>query len=287
MSDKLYQKNIFKRSWDSFVLFMKSIPQSKANAVYIAVGFFVVLIAFMEYKVFESTYSLTKDLILSISVMGVTAFGGVIAEVFLRRNSKATDDQELAADSIFYISLAASAIAGFGIWAQASGNGTVNVGNLRIELPQFADFVFLMITVVTIADIFLLRHYIREDVDAKHRRNVERVQNRKRSSVLATDESLIEFEAEVERKVQKTLKIESRRQELVKSLKSMYGGSVPADVMEKAMRDLDAIKVADDLADDDKDGIKNKDDNTYNMPMRISYAAEEKGVSLNPSKPPR
>lgn len=280
MTDKLYRKNVFKRSWDGLIGFMKSLPQSKANAVYIAVAFFVILIAFMEYKVFESTYSLTKDLILSISVMGVTAFGGVIAEVFLRRNSKANDDQELAADWIFYISLAASAIAGFGIWAQSSGNGTVNVGKFTIALPQFADFVFLMITLVTIADIFLLRWYIREDVEAKHLRNVERVQNRKRASVLATDESLIEFEAEVERKVQKTLKIERRRQELITSLKTMYGGAVPDEVMKKAMADLDAIKIADDMADDDKDGIQNKDDGHFTPPFQMSYAAEAKNHTV-------
>jgi len=133
--------------------------------------FFITLIAFMEYKVFESVYSMTGDIVLSVSVLGVTAFGGVLAETILNRNTKATDDQRLASDWLFNISLAASALSGFGIWAQASGMAEVNFWIVRVALPDFAQFVFGMITIVTITDILLLRWYIREDVDMKHSRN--------------------------------------------------------------------------------------------------------------------
>ena len=277
MSDKnLYQKAIQYRIWDNIKAFFAKLPQSKANAVYVAVGFFVILIAFMEYKVFESTYFITGNIVLSVSVMGVTAFGGIVAETILKRNSKANDDQIQAADALFYISLFASAVAGFGVWAQSQGVTNVTFFKLSVALPEFGQFVFVMITLVTIIDIFILRWYISEDVDAKHQRNVERVNSRKRAAELATDESLIEFEAEVERKARKTLKIEKRKQELKQELTRMYGGDVPANVLADAMKKLDEIKTSDDLADDDGDGVANKDDNTYNAPLKLAntYASE-------------
>ncbi len=283
MTDKYYQDNVFKRSFSGIIDFLKKLPESRANAIYIAVGFFVILIGFMEYKVFESTYSTTGNLVLSLSVLSVTAFGGIIAEVYLHRNNKATDDQLMAANWIFGISLIASAIAGFGIWAQSSGATVVDLYYLQFAIPDFTDFVFIMITVVTIADVLLLRWYIREDVDMKHTRNVERVQSKKRTAELETDESLIEFDAELERKVKKTLRIETKRKQVKAELTSMYGGQVPADILKKAMDDLDNIKRADDEADDDKDGIANKNDNTFNkknMSLRPAYNLDQNPPQL-------
>ena len=265
MTDKYYQKNVFYRGLDKFIGFMKAIPQSQANAIWIAVAFFVILIAFMEYRVFESTLSITGDVVLAGSVLFVTAVGGIIAEMFLHRNKKATDDQLMAANWLFGISLVASAIAGFGVWAQTSGNETINLFNrYAVTLPQFADFVFVMITAVTVIDVFILRWYIREDVDMKHTRNVERVESRRRTAELETDESLIEFDAELERKVKKTLKIETKRKQVKEELTKMYGGNVPADILRKAMNALDGIQRSDDYADDDNDGVRNREDTTYN-----------------------
>lgn len=289
MSENLYRKNFMQRGWQGLLTFMRSLPESKANAVYIAVAFFVVLIAFMEYKVFESTYTATGDIVLAASVLSVTAVGGIVAELILKRNSKASDDQLIASDALFYLSLIASAIAGFGVWAQTSGTNEVHLLDYTISLPRFADFVFVMITAVTVADVFLLRWYISEDVDAKHRRNVERVESRKRASELNTQESLIAFEAEVERKAKKTLMIEARRKSLKDELTRMYGGQVPPEVLRKAMADLDAIKATDDAADDDRDGVNNANDTTYNPPARqqvVMQPARQFGAEVDPTNRP-
>ena len=256
--------NIIQRIWKRVVGFLKSVPQSKANAIYVAVVFFVVLIAFMEYKVFEAMYSSTGDIVLSVSVLTVTAFGGVVAETILHRNPKATDDQRLAADVIFYISLIASAIAGFGVWAKASNMQAVDLYYIQFALPDFSRFVFGVITVVTVLDVLLLRWYIRSDVDFAHGRRMAEIANERRVAGLESEESLVAFEVEVERKAKKLLKIEHKRREVREELTRIYGGNVPASVMEDAMRKLDAISKLDDEADDDGDGIANKNDTSYN-----------------------
>jgi hypothetical protein len=286
-TDKYYQDVWYKRYWQGFVAFMKTIPESKANAIYIAVGFFVILIAFMEYKVFESTYIATGDLILSLSVLGVTAAGGIISEVFLHRNKKANDDQLSTANNLFNMSLIASAVAGFGVWAQTRGADAVRLFGNEIPLPKFSEFVFVMITIVTVVDILMLRSYIRNDVDAKHARNVERVQSRRRSAELETDESLIEFEAEVERKVKKTLKIEQKRKQVRDSLTTMYGGNIPADVLKAAMLELDKIQKADALADDDGDGKANENDSTFNFKRNVMPAMAKDVESPQDENPPK
>jgi hypothetical protein len=109
------------------------------------------------------------------------------------------------------------------------------------------------------------------------------VQSKKRTAELETDESLIEFDAELERKVKKTLRIETKRKQVKAELTSMYGGQVPADILRKAMDDLDNIKRADDEADDDKDGIANKNDNTFNkknMSLRPAYNSDADAAKL-------
>lgn len=282
MSDNFYKDNFLKRFWKGVVTFLKKLPESRANAIYIAVGFFVVLIGFMEYKVFESTYSVTGDIVLSLSVLSVTAFGGIIAELYLHRNKKATDDQQFAANIIFGVSLVASAVAGFSIWAQTSGTSTVDLYFFKFTLPAFTDFVFMMITVVTVADVFLLQWYIRGDVDMMHTRKVERINSLKRSAELSTDESLIEFDAELERKIKKRLKIETKRVNVKAELSKMYGGTVPADILRQAMDDLDNIKRADDEGDDDGDGVSNKNDNTFSMGLRTAGAYQT--TSKTPSQ---
>jgi hypothetical protein len=283
MADKYYPDIWYKRYWKDFVAFMRSIPESKANAIYIAVGLFVILIAFMEYKVFESTYVATGDLILSLSVLGVTAAGGIISEVFLHRNKKANDDQLSTANNLFNISLAASAVAGFGIWAQARGADAVRLFGNEIPLPNFSEFVFTMITIVTVVDILMLRSYIRNDVDAKHARNVERVESRRRAAELETNESLIEFEAEVERKVRKTLKIEQKRKQIRDSLTALYGGNIPDDVLEAAMMELDKIQKADAQAGDK--GMSNESDSMFPRSAMLVMSKDIKQSKANPSSP--
>jgi hypothetical protein len=283
MDDKYYPDIWYKRYWKSFVAFMRSIPESKANAIYIAVGFFVILIAFMEYKVFESTYVATGDLILSLSVLGVTTVGGIVSEVFLHRNKKANDDQLSTANNLFNMSLAASAIAGFGIWAQARGADAVRLFGNEIPLPNFSEFVFTMITVVTVVDILMLRSYIRNDVDAKHARNIERVESRRRATELETDESLIEFEAEVERRVKKTLKIEQKRKHIRDSLTALYGGDIPADVLKEAMTELDKIQKTDARAGGE--GVSNENNSTFTRRAMPVMAKDINQPKPNPSSP--
>ena len=47
-----YKDNIFKRSWDKVTGFFKGIPSMRFDAVAGAIGFFVILVAMLEYKVF-------------------------------------------------------------------------------------------------------------------------------------------------------------------------------------------------------------------------------------------
>ncbi len=174
-----YKENVFKRGWNSIVSFFKNIPSMRFDAVAGAIGFFVVLVAMLEYKVFESMYGMTRDIILTASTLLVTAFGGVYAEVVLRRNASATDDQNLQADAVFYISLATSAIIGLGAWVQAIGLQAVVIGKFVLSLPEFSQLAITIVTIVTIADILLLRAYFRGDVKAKHKRKIEQSNTKK------------------------------------------------------------------------------------------------------------
>jgi len=254
--NEYYKKNVFKRGWEWITNTLKSAPKKKFDAVAGAIGFFVLLVAMLEYKVFESMYGMTGDVILTISALLVTAFGGVYAEVVLRRNEDATDDQNMYADWIFYISLATSAVVGLGAWAQAIGLNEIPLYFTNLSLEKFSEVAVLIITIVTISDILILRAYFRADVNAVHRRNVAQSNSKKKQADLNVEDKLIEFEAQVKADTEQLLRVEARRVEVRDELSKMYGGRVPAEVMENAMTKLDEImkeiKTGEDV---NKDGI--------------------------------
>lgn len=257
--NQYYSDNIFKRSWRAVVDTFKKIPAMKFDAVAGAIGFFIVLVALLEYKVFESMYGMTRDILLTASALAVTAFGGVYAEVVLSRNENATDDQRMIADWIFGISLVTSAFVGFGAWAQSSGFDVVNLGYRTFTVPEYSKTVFGLITVVTLADILLLRAYFRGDVKAKHRRNVARSISKKTQAELTMEDKLIDFDVEVKSKTEQILRLEARRKVVRDELTTLYGGRVPEDVMKTAMRELDnimtEIKTGEDLNHDGVVGL--------------------------------
>lgn len=257
--NKYYKENIFKRSWNRITGFFKGITNKQFDAVAGAIGFFVLLVAMLEYKVLRSMYNLTGDVILTASALLVTAFGGVYSEVVLRRNENATDDQNMWADWIFYVSLATSAFVGFGAWAEAIGMSVINLWFVQIPLPEFASLAITVITLVTIFDILTLRAYFRADVNAVHRRNVAQSNSKKRQADLNIEDQLIEFEAEVKAQSEQILRVEARRVEVRQELQAMYGGRVPEDVMNNAMKKLDEImqeiKTGEDLNKDGHIGL--------------------------------
>ncbi len=239
--NKYYQKNFLKRGLESIHSFFKKMPTKRFDAVAGAIGFFVILVAMLEYKVFESMYGMTGDIILTISTLIVTAFGGVYSEVVLRRNEDATDDQDMQADWIFYISLATSAFVGLGAWAQAMKINALDLYFTTIAIPDFAQASIVVITLVTIADILILRSYFRGDVNAVHRRNISRSNSKKKQADLQVEDSLIEFDAQVKSQTEQLLRVEARRREVRSELQKMYGGRVPDEVMQSAMKSLDNI----------------------------------------------
>ena len=292
MSEKgYYQDNWIRRGWNKFVNAMRSLPDSQFNAISFAVGAFIVLIAFLEYKVFESVLGLTRDTILAASVLTVTAFGGVLAEIVLHRNKSATDDQLWAADTMFYVSLITSAVVGFGIWAQASGVGAVDLIWFSVSIPDYASMVFVVITAVTIVDVLLLRQYIRSDVDAVHKRNVARSESKKREADLKIDDSLIDFDAQVKLKSEGMLRIEARRKQIREELTKLYGGHVPPEVMAEAMRKLDEIKIELLTGEDiNRDGVVGLPPAANRQPPNLQparpFASETKAAQpTDPTKP--
>lgn len=288
MSEGYYQKNFIKRGWDRIITALRGLPSSQLNAISFAVGAFIVLIGFLEYKVFESMYGMTRDIFLSASALTVTAFGGILAETVLHRNKGATDDQLWSADALFYISLFTSAVIGFGIWAQATGTNRIEAFGYYMPLPDFASFAFVMITVVTVIDIVLLRKYIRDDVDAKHARNVSRSESKKREADLKVEDSLINFDAEVKRRSEGLLRVEKRRAEVRKELESLYGGTVPADIMAEAMRNLDNIIIDEELrtgSDINGDGNVGRKPKPASQPRPPAPQLREPSFASAPSAP--
>jgi len=282
-----YKENMFKRGWNAVTGFFKGIPSMRFDAVAGAIGFFVILVAMLEYKVFESMYGMTRDIILTASTLLVTAFGGVYSEVVLRRNATATDDQNLQADAIFYISLATSALIGLGAWVQAIGLETVRIGDFYLTLPEFSQLAVSVITIVTIVDILLLREYFRGDVKAQHKRKIEQSNTKKIQADFQVEDALIEFEAEVKSKTEQILRVEKRRKEVRENLTSLYGGSVPADVMKLAMRKLDEImqeiKTGEDL---NKDGIVGLSAQSFASTAQ-KVELDPKASAGNDQKPPQ
>lgn len=279
MSENNYYKdNFFKRSVRRIAELFKRIPTMKFDAVAGAIGFFVILVAMLEYKVFESMYGMTGDLILTASTLLVTAFGGVYAEVVLRRNEDATDDQNMFADWIFYISLVTSAFVGLGAWAQAAGIEAVDLGFRSLTLPEFSRTSFLIITIVTLADILILRAYFRADVNAVHRRNISRSNSKKRQADLQVEDKLIDFDTQVKSKTEQLLRVEARRRVVRVELEKMYEGRVPPEVMTEAMRELDnimrEIKTGKDL---------NQDGHVGFQPSR-QFAQESKVMEIVPKE---
>ena len=257
--NQYYKKNVFRRFWDAVVETAKSAPKKRFDAVAGAIGFFVVLVAMLEYKVFESMYGMTGDIILTASTLLVTAFGGVYAEVVLRRNEDATDDQNMFADWIFYISLGTSSIVGLGAWAQSMSIPEVDLYFIQIPLNNFSGLSVAIITIVTIVDVLILRAYFRADVSAVHRRNVAQSNSKKKEADLRVEDKLIDFEAQVKADTEQLLRVEARRVEVRAELEKMYGGRVPAEVMTNAMKKLDLImqeiKTGEDLNKDGTIGL--------------------------------
>ena len=277
-----YKDNFIKRGWNAVTGFFKGIPSMRFDAAAGAIGFFVILVAMIEYKVFKSMYGMTRDIIMTASTLVVTAIGGVYSEVVLRRNATATDDQNLQADAIFYISLATSALIGLGAWAQAIGLDTVRIAQWYFTLPEFSQLAVSIITIVTIIDILLLREYFRGDVKAQHRRKIEQSNAKKMQAEFAVEDRLIEFEAEVKGKTEQILRVEKRRKEVRENLVALYGGSVPPDVMKLAMLKLDEImqeiKTGEDLNRDGHIGMP-----VQSFASRVEFPKASAG---NDQKPP-
>lgn len=266
--NKYYKENFFKRTVKKVTDFFKSAPSMKFDATAGAIGFFVVLVAMLEYKVFESMYGMTGDIILTASTLLVTAFGGVYAEVILRRNEDATDDQNMQADAIFYISLVTSAFVGLGAWMQAVNIQTIQIAGYSLTLPQFSQMSIAIITIVTIADILILRAYFRGDVGAQHRRNIAQSNSKKRQADLTMEDKLIDFDVQVKTDAEQILRVERRRKEVRDELQNLYGGKVPQDVMTKAMSVLDTIM------QEIKTGEDINKDGQLGLPMRPAFAKE-------------
>jgi len=269
--NKYYKDNLFKRGINKIRDFFKQAPAMKFDAVAGAIGFFVVLVAMLEYKVFESMYGMTGDVILTLSTLLVTAFGGVYAEVVLRRNEDATDDQNLQADWIFYISLCTSAFIGLGAWMQAVGINEIDLYFTTLSIPEFSRTSIFIITVVTIFDILILRAYFRGDVNAVHRRNIAQSNSKKKQADLQVEDKLIEFEAQVKADTEQLLRVEARRKEVRKELTDMYDGRVPNEIMQNAMAKLDMImkeiKSGLDINGDGVVGMKSYAQNTQKPPQ--------------------
>lgn len=265
--NKYYKENFIKRGWKKVTDFFKSAPSMKFDATAGAIGFFVVLVAMLEYKVFESMYGMTGDIILTASTLLVTAFGGVYAEVVLRRNEDATDDQNIQADTIFYISLVTSAFVGLGAWMQAVNIQFINLGKYNLTIPQFSQTSIVIITIVTIVDILILREYFRGDVNAVHRRSIARSNSKKKQADLDMEDRLIDFDAQVKTDAEQILRVERRRKEVRDELQNLYSGKVPQDVMTKAMGVLDTIM------QEIKTGSDINGDKVVGMPSS-SYASE-------------
>jgi len=284
MSDnQYYKKNIFRRMADKVFGFFKNAPSMKFDAIAGAIGFFVLLVVMLEYKVFESMYGMTGDIVLTASTLLVTAFGGVYAEVVLRRNEDATDDQNMQADWIFYISLFTSSFVGLGAWMQATQIQTIDLGFAVLTVPEFSQTAIAIITVVTILDILILREYFRGDVNAMHRRNVAQSNSKKKQSDFQVEDRLIDFEAEVKSKTERILRVEARRVEVKKELSQMYGGKVPDDIMSEAMSQLNTIMK------EIKTGEDINEDGVIGLPaMRPAFASDvkivEKPREPNPPK---
>ena len=280
--NEYYKENFFKRTWRGVGDFFKKIPTRKFDAVAGAIGFFIVLVGMLEYKVFESMYGMTGDLILTASTLLVTAFGGVYAEVVLRRNEKATDDQNLLADWIFGISLLTSAFVGLGAWAQAAEIDSVNVGfGIILSIPEFRQMSFLIITAVTVADILILRAYFRGDVDAQYRRDTERANSDRRDADLKVEKKLLDFDTQVKTKTEQLLRVESRRREVRGELERLYGGRVPTEIMTQAMQELDLImreiKTGEDINKDGAIGFAPA------QPMTRQFAQEVPTLEIVPT----
>jgi len=270
MSDnKYYKENMFKRGLQKFTDLFKKVPTMKFDAVAGAIGFFVILVAMLEYKVFESMYTMTGDIILTASTLLITAFGGVYAEVVLRRNEKATDDQNMYADWIFYVSLITSAFIGLGAWMKA-------IGITFIDLSSFGEISVAVITLVTIFDILTLRAYFRGDVGAVHRRNLAASESKKVQADFQIADKLIDFEAEVKGSTERILIIAARRKEIREELSSLYGGRVPDDVMKAAMDKLDLIM------EEEKTGKDINGDGHIGLPtLRPAFGSTTKSVQLD------
>ncbi len=239
--NKYYKDNIFKRGWTWFSGLFKQGSKNRFDAVTGAIVFFIILIAMLEYKVFESVYGMTGDIILTASALLVTAFGGVYSEIVLRRNESATDDQNMWADWIFYISLVTSAFVGLGAWVNATGATGVNLGFASFSIPEFSQTAVTIITIVTIVDALILRAYFRADVNQVHKRNIARSQSKKVQAELTLEDNLIDFDVQVKSKAEQVLRIEAHRKDVKDQLQKLYNGRVPDEVMRSAMSNLDVI----------------------------------------------
>lgn len=277
MSETYYKENFIRRIQHKVITTLKQLPEVQFNAVWIAVAFFVILIAFFEYKVYEATLTQTGDFILSISVLTVTAAGGLIAELFLHRNKKATEDQRMIADTIFYISIVTSAVAGFAVWAQSSGTSTIYMLWFTFTLPAYGQFVFTTITIVSVIDALLLRSYIRGDVDNQHSRDVNVIDSQRREADLQVERDLMQFRTKVKTTSERRLKIEQERAKLRSDLNEIYSGNVPSDVMAKAMQELDSINM-----DEQKPAapVKKSPQMPLQRPPMSMYASDTKQPEL-------
>lgn len=281
-NSQYYQKNFFKRTLSLIVSTVKNFSSGglKVNAVTGSIIGFVILIFFLEYKVFESVYGITKNLVLSVSVLSITAGAGVYADVIMKKNKHATDDQILISNVIFYISLAMSAFAGFGIWAQSSGRDVVDMGFMKFQLPEFSSSLFIVATVVTVIDVLLFRAYYDGDVASMHERSKARSEAKKKEADLKTQDKLNEFDAEVTARSEQLLVLETHRSGVRTKLIDMYGGNVPPDVMAKAMKELDVIleeiKTGRDINKDGKVGFAQN--------IKSAFSSRQPQDQLSPSR---
>ena len=224
--------------------------------VALATLMFILLVGSAEYKVFEALYTATgKDIFLTASALLVTGVSAVISEI-LHGNPANTPDQSFETGTLFFANLFVAAILGLAAYANAAQTNISLIG-YSVNFGGLINIAYILIVIMTAIEILVYRDYFNRDVERTYSNRMAKISARQRESELDTQESVAMVQEKAQRKARKILAVEVARAEVRKTLIEEYDGSVPNDVMNRAMAEIDNLELSDEDTDGRLDTVRN------------------------------
>jgi len=220
---------------------------SSSNATSLTTVLFYTLLCAGEYKVFESSMILTKNnWELSLSVLLTTGVSAAIAERAFQ-NPKATPNQQTIATIMWVLNIFTAGLFGFISFVLAGKNLAYDITllpGISFNIDGASSVLFLLVSVLTIIEIFAYRAYSDLDIDVAAKRRMAKLYETGRKADLDLAQARQEQDTEIKISHERKLALVEDKLNTIQRLSDKYNGKVPNNVLEEVMSELTGVKIS-------------------------------------------